>query len=64
MCRRLIHVKGDLNKMAADNSKMAGDLKKKMADQANEMRSLKEINLRLTDDNQVSEGFNKEKAKI
>jgi len=52
LCRRLISVKGDLKKLAVENGNIVSELNKKIQEHQTEIRSLKEMNHRLTEDNQ------------
>ena len=52
MGKRLASAKSDLKRLAAENGNITSEFSKKVAEQQNEMRSMKELNARLSEDNQ------------
>ena len=52
MGKRLASAKSDLKRLAAENGSLASEYGKKVQDLQNEIRSMKELNARLSEDNQ------------
>jgi FtsZ-binding cell division protein ZapB len=50
--KRLASAKSDLKRLATENGSIVSEYSKKIQDQLNEIRSLKELNARLSEDNQ------------
>lgn len=50
--KRLASAKSELKRLASENGSLVSEYNKKLADQSNEIRSLKELNARLSEDNQ------------